>query len=229
MGSRGTKKAVSSSALPTSTISTAQRETRNTRAGRRGRRITWPAVILGGTPRGRLALLRASALVLVVIAAVTVFLTVDIGGEPVHRLATPTLRVAPTIAQATQPETGRTGEVEAATEEYANIRIGSFERPEQVPEYAILESLPADRDGANAVRLLVDTRSRSEEDFTLIARDLKARNSTYDARSVQFTDTSELFDYNGGALIFNTPAGAYYIGYAIGPPNNRGYYVKAAE
>ena len=47
-------------------------------------------------------------------------------------------------------------------------------------------------------------RSRSEEDFTLIARDLKARYSNYDAISAQFTDTSDLFDYNGVALIFNT-------------------------
>jgi hypothetical protein len=188
-----------------------------------------PAVILGCTPRGRLGLLRLSALVLVMIASVAVFFAASIGGEPVHRLVTPALRAAPTVAQTTQPETERPGEVEAATEEYANIRIGSFEKPEQVPEYEILESLPADRDGANAARLLVDTRSRSEEDFTLIARDLKARYSTYDAVSAQFTDTSDLFDYNGVALIFNTPAGAYYMGFIFGPPNNRGYYVKAAE
>ncbi len=188
-----------------------------------------PAVILGCTPRGRLGLRSLSALILVMIAAVAVFFTASIGGEPVRRLETPALRVAPTIAQATQPETERTGEGEAATEEYANIRIGSFEKPEQVPEYEILESLPADRDGANATRLLVDTRSRSEEDFTLIARDLKARYSNYDAISAQFTDTSDLFDYNGVALIFNTPAGAYYMGFIFGPPNNRGYYVKAAE
>ena len=183
-------------------------------------------------------MLRLSALVLIAIAAVAVFLIVSIGGEPVHRLETPALRSAPTIAQASQPETGRTGEVEAAkppprsepaSEDYANLRIGSFEKPEQVPEYEILESLPADRDGANAVRLLVDTRSRSEEDFMLIARDLKARYSNYDAVSAQFTDTSDLFDYNGVALIFNTPAGAYYMGYIFGPPNTKGYYVKAAD
>ncbi len=188
-----------------------------------------PAVILGCTPRGRLGLRRLSALILVMIAAVAVFFTASIGGEPVHRLQTPALRAAPTIAQATQPVAERTGGGEAATEEYAKIRIGSFEKPEQVPEYEILESLPADRDGANATRLLVDTRSRSEEDFTLIARDLKARYSNYDAISAQFTDTSDLFDYNGVALIFNTPAGAYYMGFIFGPPNNRGYYVKAAE
>jgi hypothetical protein len=174
-------------------------------------------------------LLRLSALILVMIAALAVSLAASIGAEPVRRLESPALRAAPAIARATQSETERTGEVEAATEGYANIRIGSFEKPEHVPEYEILESLPADRDGANAARLLVDTRSRSEEDFTLIARDLKARYSNYDAVSAQFTDTSELFDYNGVALIFNTPAGAYYMGFIFAPPNNRGYYVKAAE
>ena len=172
-------------------------------------------------------MLRLSALILVMIVAVAVFFAASIGGEPVHRLQTPALRAAPIIAQATQPETEKIEEAEA--EEYANIRIGSFEKPEQVPEYEILESLPADRDGANATRLLVDTSSRSEEDFTLIARDLKARYSNYDAVSAQFTDTSDLFDYNGVALIFNTPAGAYYMGFIFGPPNNRGYYVKAVE
>ena len=197
------------------------------RTGYRAHRASRLAVILGCTPRGRPGLLRLSALVLVMIAALAVFFAVSIGGEPVHRLLAPALRAAPPIAQATQPE--RTREVKAATEEYANIRIGSFEKPEEVPEYEILESLPADRDGANATRLLVDTRSRSEEDFTLIARDLKARYSNYDAVSAQFTDTSDLFDYNGVALIFNTPAGAYYMGFIFGPPNNRGYYVKAAE
>ncbi len=199
------------------------------KTGYRAHHTIRPAVILGCTPRGRLGLLRLSALILVMIAGLAVFFAASIVGEPVHRLETPALRAAPTIAQATQPETERTREVEAATEEYANIRIGSFEKPEQVPEYEILESLPADRDGANATRLLVDTRSRSEEDFTLIARDLKARYSNYDAVSTQFTDTSDLFDYNGVALIFNTPAGAYYMGFIFGPPNNRGYYVKAAE
>ncbi len=190
---------------------------------------TRQAVILGRTPRGRLGLLRLSSLVLVVIAAVGVFLSAYIGGEPVHRLQTPVLRALPTVAQPMQLGTGRRAEIESYADKYANIRIGSFERPEEVPEYEILESLPADRDGAHAARLLVDTRSRSEEDFTLIARDLKARYSNYDAVSAQFTDTSDIFDYNGVALIFNTPAGAYYIGYFYGPPNNRGYYVEAAE
>src|SRR3712207_2971869 len=168
-----------------------------------------PAVILGCAPRGRLGLPRLSALILVMIVAVAVFFAASIGGEPVHRLQTPALRAAPIIAQATQPENEKVEEVRV--EEYANIRIGSFEKPQRVPEYEILESLPADRDGANATRLLVDTSSRSEEDFTLIARDLKARYSNYDAVSAQFTDTSDLFDYNGVALIFNTPAGAYYM------------------
>src|SRR3712207_3457313 len=85
-----------------------------------------PAVILGCAPRGRLGLLRLSALILVMIVAVAVFFAASIGGEPVHRLQTPALRAAPIIAQATQPETEKIEEVEA--EEYPNIRIGSFEK-----------------------------------------------------------------------------------------------------
>jgi hypothetical protein len=92
-----------------------------------------------------------------------------------------------------------------------------------------------------AVRLLIDSRSREEEYFVLIARDLKSRYSDYDAVSVEFTDTEDLLFYNddprtrdllayyGGALIFNTYDGAYYLGYVYGPPNLDGYYVKAAD
>ena len=56
------------------------------------------------------------------------------------------------------------------------IRIGDFEQPEEdVPEYEIIEETPVERDGAEAVRLLVDTQARSEEDYTLITRDIKSR------------------------------------------------------
>ena len=59
----------------------------------------------------------------------------------------------------------------------------------------------------------MDTRSRSQEDFTLIAQDLKARYSNLDAVSAEFMDTEDLLDYNGGALIFNTYEGVDYMGY----------------
>jgi hypothetical protein len=107
-----------------------------------------------------------------------------------------------------------------------------------------LEERVIERDGARAARLLVDTRSRGEEKFVLITRDLKSRYSHYDAVSVEFTDTEDLLfhdgaeldpltrdvlAYYGGALIYNTYDGVYYLGYVYGPPNMDGYYVKAAD
>ena len=80
-----------------------------------------------------------------------------------------------------------------------------------------------------------------EEEFVLIARDLKARYFDYDAVSVEFTDTEDLLFYNddpitrdllayyGGALIFNTYDGVYYLGYVYAPPNMDGYEVSAAD
>jgi hypothetical protein len=122
-----------------------------------------------------------------------------------------------------------------------DVKIGDFEAPERVPDYEVLEKSLDTRDGARAVRLLIDTRVREEEYFVLIARDLKSRFSDYDAVSVEFTDTEDVLFYNddpltrdllvyyGGALIFNTYDGALYLGYIYGPPNLDGYYVKAAD
>jgi hypothetical protein len=105
----------------------------------------------------------------------------------------------------------------------------------------VLEKSTDGREGARAARLLIDTRSREEEEFVLIARDLKFRYSDYDAVTVEFTDTEDLLFYNddpttrdllayyGGALIFNTYDGVQYLGYVYGPPNMDGYYVKAAD
>ncbi len=105
------------------------------------------------------------------------------------------------------------------------IRIGDFEPPESVPEYEILEEKPDERDGAEAARLLVDTRARSEEGYTLITRDVKTAYSKLDAVGIEFTDTTDGFSYNGSAVIFNTPCGSDYIGYIFRPPNNEGYQV----
>lgn len=105
------------------------------------------------------------------------------------------------------------------------IRIGDFEPPESVPEYEILEEKPDERDGAEAARLLVDTRARSEEDYTLITRDVKTAYSKLDAVGIEFTDTTDGFSYNGSAVVFNTPCGSDYIGYIFRPPNNEGYQV----
>ncbi|MEW6637047.1 MAG: hypothetical protein AB1425_09585, partial [Actinomycetota bacterium] len=105
----------------------------------------------------------------------------------------------------------------------------SFERPEEVPGYRILQSRRDDREGVRILRLLVDTGASGERGFEAITRDIKARYASYDLVSVEFTDSSTLLDYNGGALIFNTPKGAAQTGYVYGPPNNHGYLVSAAD
>ncbi len=112
------------------------------------------------------------------------------------------------------------------------IRIGAFAPPGEaagVPPYEVLEEEPVERDCVRAVRLLVDTRADDEAGYTLIARDLKAKYEDLDAVTVEFTDTSGAFAYEGSALIFNTPPGSYYIGYSYGPPNNEGYIVDVAD
>lgn len=111
----------------------------------------------------------------------------------------------------------------------SGTRVGSFEPPERVPEYEVLEERPAETDEVRAVRLLVDTRVRGKAEYELIAQDLKARYAGYDAVTAEFTDAEALLDYNGAALIFNTMQGASYMGFFYGPIDARGYYVRAAE
>jgi hypothetical protein len=136
-------------------------------------------------------------------------------------LKTPALHPAPEILEASRPASEGRGNFE-------DLRLGSFERPKGVPAYQILEEMPTGSDGARSARLLVDTRSRSQEDFTLITRDLKARYADYDVVSVEFTDVSAVLDYNGGAVIVNTTLGAQRAGFIFAPPNE-GYYVRAAD
>jgi hypothetical protein len=150
--------------------------------------------------------------VLVFVAAVAILLW-RAGEEPIRALKTPELRAAPELFEESQRE---------------EIRIGSFERPEDVPAYEILEEIPTGSDSVRSARLLVDTRSRSQEDFTLITRDLKARYADYDVVSIEFTDSSVVLDYHGGAIIVNTPVGVERAGYIYAPPNE-GYYVKTAD
>jgi hypothetical protein len=174
---------------------------------------------------------RAAALIL---AIVVVVIAVRLGEEPVRAIHKPEVRPAPEVFETM----GATG---GSASDEGEQKIGDFEAPEYVPDYEILEKSLDAREGAIAVRLLIDTRSRKEEYFALIARDLKARYSDYDAVSVEFTDTEDLLFYHddpqtrdllayyGGALIFNTYDGAVYLGYIYGPPNMDGYYVKAAD
>jgi hypothetical protein len=163
-------------------------------------------------------LLRVAILVFVVVVGALLWRA---GGEPIQALKTPALRPAPGIFEAPQPASARGGDFE-------ELRLGSFERPEGVPAYEILEEWPTGSDGARSARLLVDTRSRSQEDFTLITRDLKARYADYDVVSVEFTDTSVVLDYQGGSVIVNTPAGSQRAGFIFAPPSE-GYYVRAAD
>ncbi len=175
---------------------------------------------------------RAAALILVLVAVV--FFAAQLAEEPVRALQKPEVRPAPKAFETAA------GAVEPGPEG-GDLKIGDFEAPERVPEYEVLEKSTDGREGARAARLLIDTRSREEEEFVLIARDLKSRYSDYDAVSVEFTDTEDVLFYNddpltrdllvhyGGALIFNTYEGAYYLGYIYGPPNMDGYYVKAAD
>lgn len=163
------------------------------------------------------------------LAVVLVLPAACAGEEGISAVETPELRGIPAIAGPASKPPVAGGE--PRIRDIPEVRIGSFEQPGEVsvPRYEILESDPADRDGAHAVRLLVDTRARTEADYETIARDLKARYADYDAISAEFTDSHDVLDYNGAALIFNTAAGAYYMGYIYGPPNNRGYYVRAAD
>lgn len=134
-------------------------------------------------------------------------------------LATPEVRAAPGVFDKEQRE---------AALALAQIRVGSFERPEDVPDYEILEKTPTESLGARSAQLVVDTRSRGLKAFTLITRDLKARYAGYDVVSVEFTDTSKVLDYYGGAIITNTAIGARNAGFYYAPPPS-GYVVRVAD
>jgi hypothetical protein len=68
-----------------------------------------------------------------------------------------------------------------------------------VPEYDILDQRQDARDGARGARLMVETRSHSEEDYELITRHLKAEYADLDAVSVEFVDRTSMRFYQGGA------------------------------
>lgn len=165
-------------------------------------------------------MLRAAILTLTLIAAVAAF-AVWRTGEPVHTLRTPELGPAPVAVRVTDDSPPTSADTNEA-------RIGSFVPPARTPRYEILEESNIRRDGVRAARLLVDTRARSKASYELIAQDLKARYAEYDAVTVEFTDTEDLLDYNGAALIFNTLQGSTYMGFLYAPINDHGYYVQTA-
>jgi hypothetical protein len=188
---------------------------------------------------GESYLYRAAALILALVAVV--FFAAQLAEEPVRAIQKPEVRQAPKAFGTARIPGAQGSDAVGPGPDGGDLKIGSFQTPEHVPEYEVLEKSTDGRDGARAARLLIDTRSREEEEFVLIARDVKSRYSGYDAVSVEFTDTEDVLFYNddpltrdllvyyGGALIFNTYEGAYYLGYIYGPPNMDGYYVKAAD
>ncbi len=171
---------------------------------------------------------RTIAALLVLLAAVAL-LYGRFGGEtPVRALETPNLRPPPALAARPPANNTANADTRAGQDDPAEIRIGSFRRPQSVPRYEVLEEERDEREGARGAYLLVDTRSTSAADYEAITRDVKARYAGLDAVSIEFTDTSTgVLDYNGSALIFNTSAGVTYTGLVYGPFNNRGYVVVA--
>ena len=182
---------------------------------------------------------RAAALILALVAVI--FFATQLAEGPVRAIQKPEVRQAPEAFEVAGASDEQGGDAAGPGPEGEDLKIGSFQAPERVPQYEVLEESSDRRNGARAARLLIDTRSREEEEFVLIARDVKSRYSDYDAVSVEFTDTEDLLFYNddpitrdllayyGGALIFNTYDGVQYLGYIYGPPNTDGYYVKAAD
>lgn len=130
-----------------------------------------------------------------------------------------------TTAEAQEPPPG----MARCLSEEEEVRVGSFEKPEDVPPYTVLQKELVEQGCVEAVRLLVDTRATDKAGYVSIARDIKAEYEQLDAVSVEFTDTSGAFSYEGSALIFNTSSGAFFIGYAYGPPNDDGYYVTVSK
>jgi hypothetical protein len=182
---------------------------------------------------------RAAAGILALVAVI--FFAVRLADDPVRALQKPEVRPAPGTFEMALASGAQKDDAVGPAPEAGDMKIGDFEAPERVPDYEVLEKTLDSRDGARAVRLLIDTRVREEKHFVLIARDLKSRYSYYDAVSVVFTDTEDVLFYNddpitrdllayyGGALIFNTYDGVQYLGYIYGPPNMDGYFVRAAD
>ena len=164
------------------------------------------------------ASLFASLAVLLGVCAALLWLA---GGSRVSAVELPELRPAPEPYVAVRSN--------YVAPDPPDVKIGGFDRPDDVPEYEILETHRSERNGARGATLTVDTRATTERDLKLVARDIKARYAGLDSVSVEFIDSDDFLDYRGGALIFNTAAGAYFQGFVYGPPNNKGYLVNAAD
>jgi hypothetical protein len=114
--------------------------------------------------------------------------TEETGEQPKQTVTRPeAIGEVESSAESTTEETsGRLRCSEEEKKEREDLRLGNFELPEYAPEYEIVDEQPEDRYGAKAARLLVDTRARSEEDYALIARDIKFTYATLDAVRMAF-------------------------------------------
>ena len=177
-----------------------------------------PQAKLFRMPKARFILYIASSVALLVVGGSFLW---PPGGGRVSAVEPPELRSAPEPYVAVRSD--------YVTPDPPDVSIGSFRRPEDVPDYRILEAYKSERNGAHGATLTVDTKATTEADLTLIARDLKVRYADLDSVSVEFIDSKDFLNYRGGALIFNTAAGAYFQGFVYGPPNNQGYLVNSAD
>ena len=181
-------------------------------------RYVVPQAKLWCMPKARFILYFALLAALLAVCAAFLW---SLGGGGVSAVEPPELRSAPEPYVAMRST--------YVTPDPPDVSIGGFDRPESVPDYEILETRRSERNGAHGTTLTVDTRATTENDLTLIARDIKARYADLDSVSVEFIDSKDFLNYRGGALIFNTAAGAYFQGFVYGPPNNKGYLVRAAD
>ncbi len=169
-------------------------------------------------PRARSILIAAPLLALFAVCAVFFW---PPGGGRVSAVEPPDLRSAPEPYVAVSSD--------YVVPDPPDVSIGAFDRPEGVPDYEVLQTNRSERNGARGVALIVDTRATTEQDLTLVARDIKARYANLDSVSVEFIDSEDFLRYKGGALIFNTAAGVYFQGFVYAPPNNKGYLVNSAD
>jgi hypothetical protein len=169
-------------------------------------------------PKARFILFFASLVALLAACAIVLW---PLGDQRIAAVEPPDLRSAPEPYVAVRNT--------YLAPDLPDVSIGGFDRPEGVPDYEILETHRSEHNGARGATLVVDTRATTERDLTLVARDIKARYANLDSVSVEFIDSEDFLDYRGGALIFNTAAGAYFQGFVYGPPNNKGYLVNAAD
>ena len=78
-------------------------------------------------------------------------------------LQKPEVQPAPEAFEKPGASGAQGGDAVGQDADVGDLKIGSFEAPERVPDYEILEESTNRREGARAARLLIDTRSRGEE------------------------------------------------------------------